>query len=74
MTVHSTPLKSIAMIPARYAASRFPAKLMQDLMGKPVILRTYEAVVATQLFSEVYVVTDHPKIYELIEKQGVKSL
>lgn len=74
MTVHSTPLKSIAMIPARYAASRFPAKLMQDLMGKPVILRTYEAVVATQLFSEVYVVTDHPKIYELIEKQGGKVI
>jgi len=37
------------MIPARYQASRFPAKLMQDLGGKPVILRTYEATVNTQL-------------------------
>ena len=31
------------MIPARYSASRFPGKLMKDLVGKPVILRTYEA-------------------------------
>jgi 3-deoxy-manno-octulosonate cytidylyltransferase (CMP-KDO synthetase) len=38
------------MIPARYAASRFPAKLMQDLAGKPVILRTYQAAVHTKLF------------------------
>ena len=41
------------MIPARYAASRFPAKLMQDLAGKPVILRTYQAAVHTKLFDEV---------------------
>ena len=45
-------MKCIAMIPARYAASRFPAKLMQDLGGKPVIVRTYEATVATQLFED----------------------
>lgn len=74
MTPSSNPLKAIAMIPARYAASRFPAKLMQDLAGKPVILRTYEAVVATQLFSEVYVVTDHQEIFDLIETQGGKAI
>ena len=33
-------MKTIAMIPARYAASRFPAKLMQNLAGKTVILRS----------------------------------
>ncbi|WP_299435005.1 3-deoxy-manno-octulosonate cytidylyltransferase [uncultured Maribacter sp.] len=65
------------MIPARYAASRFPAKLMQDLAGKPVILRTYEAAVHTNLFDEVYVVTDSDVIYETIEKAGgnvIKSI
>ena len=41
------------MIPARYSASRFPGKLMQDLGGKTVILRTYEATVATNLFDDV---------------------
>ncbi|RIV45027.1 3-deoxy-manno-octulosonate cytidylyltransferase [Flagellimonas pelagia] len=59
-------MKIISMIPARYQASRFPAKLMQDLAGKPVIVRTYEAAVNTQLFDEVYVVTDSPIIAEVI--------
>ncbi|MBT8186669.1 MAG: NTP transferase domain-containing protein, partial [Croceitalea sp.] len=62
------------MIPARYQASRFPAKLMQDLRGKPVILRTYEAALNTQLFDEVYVVTDSDIIFELISKEGGKAL
>ncbi len=62
------------MIPARYAASRFPAKLMQDLGGKPVILRTYEAAMQTQLFDMVYVVTDSEIIYDTITQAGGKAL
>ena len=58
------------MIPARYKASRFPAKLMQDLAGKPVILRTYEAAVNTKLFQAVYVVTDSKEIFNLIKENG----
>ncbi len=58
------------MIPARYAASRFPAKLMQDLSGKPVIVRTYEAAVNTRLFDAVYVVTDSAIIHEAITREG----
>lgn len=61
-------MKIIAMIPARYSASRFPGKLMKDLGGKPVILRTYEATVATQLFDEVYVVTDSDIIFNTISE------
>lgn len=62
------------MIPARYAASRFPAKLMQDLSGKPVILRTYEAAVNTQLFDEVYVVTDSDIIFDSIVNAGGNAI
>ncbi len=58
------------MIPARYQASRFPAKLMQDLQGKPVIVRTYEAAVETGLFDQVYVVTDSDVIFETITNIG----
>ncbi len=58
------------MIPARYAASRFPGKLMQDLGGKTVILRTYEAAKHTGLFDEVYVVTDSDIIYDEITSNG----
>ncbi len=67
-------LRAIAMIPARYAASRFPAKLMQDLQGKPVIVRTYEAAVQTGLFDEVYVVTDSSVIYDTIVEAGGKAM
>jgi len=62
------------MIPARYAASRFPAKLMQDLSGKPVIVRTYEAAVKTGLFDAVYVVTDSTIIYDTIIKAGGSAI
>lgn len=62
------------MIPARYSASRFPAKLMQDLGGKTVILRTYEATVATKLFDDVIVVTDSDIIYNEIVNHGGKAM
>ncbi len=62
------------MIPARYSASRFPGKLMQNLAGKSVILRTYEATVATNLFSDVYVVTDSEIIYDEIVNHGGKAI
>ncbi len=62
------------MIPARYSASRFPGKLMQNLAGKSVILRTYEATVATKLFSEVYVVTDSDIIFNEIVNNGGKAI
>lgn len=62
------------MIPARYAASRFPGKLMQDLGGKTVISRTYQAVVNTNLFDDVYVVTDSDIIFKEIESIGGKVI
>lgn len=68
------PLKIIAMIPARYAATRFPGKLMQDLHGKTVILRTYEAAKKTNLFEEVYVVTDSDIIFKEITANGGKAI
>ena len=62
------------MIPARYGATRFPAKLMQDLCGKPVIVHTYERVADTRLFDEVYVVTDDDRIEEAIREVGGKVI
>lgn len=67
-------LKIIAMIPARYAASRFPGKLMQDLNGRTVIRRTYEAAVRTNLFEEVFVVTDSEIIQKEITSFGGKAI
>jgi 3-deoxy-manno-octulosonate cytidylyltransferase (CMP-KDO synthetase) len=67
-------MKIIAVIPARYASTRFPAKLMQDLGGKTVIRRTYEAAINTQLFDDVFVVTDSDLIYNEIVANGGKAI
>lgn len=64
-------MRKIAVIPARYAASRFPGKLMEQLGDKTVIRMTYENVVATNLFDDVFVVTDSDLIYnEIINHNG----
>nr|WP_314752995.1 3-deoxy-manno-octulosonate cytidylyltransferase [uncultured Capnocytophaga sp.] len=67
-------MKIIAMIPARYGATRFPAKLMQDLCGKPVIVHTYQRVADTNLFDQVYVVTDDDRIEKAIHEVGGKVI
>jgi 3-deoxy-manno-octulosonate cytidylyltransferase (CMP-KDO synthetase) len=64
----------IAMIPARYAATRFPAKLMQPLGNKTVIRQTYDNTVATGLFDDVFVVTDSDIIYQEITTYGGKAI
>ncbi|MFM7017818.1 3-deoxy-manno-octulosonate cytidylyltransferase [Flavobacterium sp.] len=67
-------MKIIAVIPARYASTRFPAKLMQDLGGKTIILRTYQAAIGTNLFDDVFVVTDSDLIYNEIISNGGKAI
>jgi 3-deoxy-manno-octulosonate cytidylyltransferase (CMP-KDO synthetase) len=66
-------MKIIALIPARYAATRFPAKLMQVLGNKTVIRHTYDNTVATGLFDEVIVVTDSKEIFFEITSNGGKA-
>jgi len=55
-------MKVVAMIPARYDSSRFPGKLLENLCGKPILLRTYEAVSNMELFDEIHIVTDSDSI------------
>ena len=66
--------KIAAFIPARYAATRFHAKLMQPLGEKTVIRHTYDNTVATGLFDEVYVVTDSAIIFDEITFNGGKAI
>lgn len=63
-------MKTIALIPARYAATRFPAKLMKMLGDKTVIRHTYENTKGTLLFDEVIVVTDSEIIFNEIVQNG----
>ena len=64
----------VAAIPARYAATRFPGKLMQLLGNKTIIRHVYDNTEATGLFNDVFVVTDSDIIYKEITTNGGKAL
>lgn len=64
----------IAVIPARYSATRFPGKLMKMLGNKTIIRHVYENTVATGLFNDVFVVTDSDIIYNEITTHGGKAV
>ena len=63
-----------ALIPARLNSSRLEKKLIKDLDGVPIIVRTYKNVVSTNLFKEVIVVTDADEIVEILKKHNIKFL
>ncbi len=67
-------MKKVALIPARYAATRFPGKLMQLLGSKTVIRHTYDNTIATNIFDEVIVATDSDIIYNEIVSNGGKAV
>jgi len=67
-------MKVTALIPARLSSTRFDKKLLMDLCGKSIIVRTYEAVVNTRLFHSVYVVTEDSEIYQEILNTGGNSI
>jgi len=64
----------VAVIPARYAATRFPGKLMQMLGKKTIIRHVYDNTVATGLFSDVFIVTDSDIIYKEIKENNGKAI
>jgi len=68
------PGSVVALIPARYAATRFPGKLMQKLGDKTVILHTHDNTIATGLFDDVIVATDSDIIYKEITGNGGKAV
>ncbi|WP_336513847.1 3-deoxy-manno-octulosonate cytidylyltransferase [Pollutibacter soli] len=65
-------MSRIALIPARYGATRFPGKLLADLAGKPVIIRTYETVYNTGLFDRVVVVADGDEIESVAKQYSIE--
>ena len=61
-----------AIIPARYASTRFPGKPLAVLGGKTVIQRVYEQV--SKVLNEVYVATDDERIFSCVESFGGKAV
>src|SRR5690554_2925577 len=67
-------MKKLAIIPARYASSRFPGKPLINLEGKTMIQRVWEGVKNSNQFDEVVVATDHEKIAKHVEAFGGKAM
>ena len=67
-------IHTLAVIPARYASTRFPAKALALLAGKPIIQHVYERVASSGLFSQTIVATDHEAIYSSVESFGGRVL
>ncbi|MNK36397.1 3-deoxy-manno-octulosonate cytidylyltransferase [compost metagenome] len=67
-------MKTIAVIPARYNSTRFPGKMMELLGDRTIITTTYQNVVETGLFDEVFVATDSELIFDEISKNGGKAV
>ena len=65
-------MKHIAIIPARYASTRFPGKPLAMLQGKTVIQRVYEQV--SRVLDEAYVATDDERIFQAVEAFGGKAV
>ena len=65
-------MKFIAIIPARYASTRFPGKPLALLGGKPVIQRVYEQAVS--VLGEAYVATDDERIFQTVTAFGGKAV
>ena len=63
-------MKVVALIPARIGSTRFPAKMLAKIVGKSLIVRTYESTRDTGLFSSVLVVTDSDEIEQEVKQAG----
>ncbi|MGZ3794929.1 MAG: 3-deoxy-manno-octulosonate cytidylyltransferase [Pseudobdellovibrionaceae bacterium] len=67
-------MKFIGVIPARYASTRFPAKPLALLQGKPMIQWVVEGARKSKVLSEVIVATDHEEIRKVVEAIGGKVI
>lgn len=69
MKVHT-----LAVIPARFASTRFPAKMLMPLRGKPIIQLTYEQTIKARLVDEVLVATDDERVVEALAPYGTPTV
>lgn len=63
-------MKTVAIIPARYASSRLPGKPLKDIGGKTMIHRVYEQVKSSTNIDQVIVATDDQRIYDQVKDFG----
>ncbi|MEQ1644844.1 MAG: 3-deoxy-manno-octulosonate cytidylyltransferase, partial [Pyrinomonadaceae bacterium] len=64
----------VAIIPARYASTRLPGKMLLDIGGKPLIVRTMEQVGQAKTVGRVIVATDDQRIFEAVTSAGGEAV
>lgn len=66
--------KVVAVIPARYASTRYPGKPLVDLGGKPMIQRTYERVASVAGWYKIIIATDDLRIFDVAKSFGAEVM
>ena len=67
-------MKTLCVIPARYASTRLPGKPLLDIAGKPMICRVYERAVQADRVEKVLVATDDERICEAVRAHGGEAM
>jgi len=67
-------VRIIGVIPARMGSTRFPEKIISDIKGKPMIQRVWEAARKAETISEIFVATDHVRIYNIVRDFGGNAI
>jgi len=67
-------MKTLCVIPARYASTRLPGKPLADIAGKPMICRVYERASRASRITEVLVATDDRRVYDAVIEGGGKAM
>ena len=67
-------MKTICVIPARYASTRLPGKPLKDICGKPMICRVFERAKLAKKISDVIVATDDERIFQAVEENSGRAV
>jgi 3-deoxy-manno-octulosonate cytidylyltransferase (CMP-KDO synthetase) len=65
-------MKVLGVIPARYASSRFPGKVLVELGGKSILQRVWEQCTQAHGLDEILIATDHPQVYKHAQHFGAR--
>lgn len=65
-------MKAIGVIPARYGSTRLKAKVLADILGKPLIQHVWEGANRSQYLDDLYVATDDERVKAVCEGFGAK--
>jgi len=74
MSIEMTRPKVIGVIPARFQSSRFPGKVLADILGKSLVRRTYENILRSQLLDDLIIATDDPRVLDHAISFGAKAV